>query len=222
MEFAVKPIARSDLSRVNLRCLPDGGRIEKLFDQQGTIGIAAWENNKCVGTLWFYAVAAPDFTNLCCHPLGGWRETDWKTPLLRGTSASDKGKCLGLSCFHVGRTMQTIPSDEPDPSYFGKGIGRALCQEALTFARKSSLSAVLAHGGPHQIRSYAVWAGQLPTTAYQKLGFRILEHVSYSKRHERTDVWDCPPFVHEEIGQALADGIPEEQIAISLVAREFS
>ena len=222
MEFAVKPIARSDLSRVNLRCLPDGGRLERLFRQQGTIGIAAWENDRCVGTLWFYVVAAPDFTNPCCPPWAGWHAPDWRAPIFTQALASDKVRCLGLSCFHVGRTMQTIASDEPDPSYFGKGIGRALCQEALTFARKSSLSAILAHGAPHQIRSYAVWAGQLPTTAYQKLGFRTLQRVPYSQRHERTDVWDCPPFVHEEIERVLADDLPEEQIACSLVAKEFS
>ena len=55
-DIEARPIRRGELDRIVLRCWPpDRDELLRLFDEQGTIGMAAWEGRKCVGVEGFHS-----------------------------------------------------------------------------------------------------------------------------------------------------------------------
>lgn len=53
----VGPILREELDRIVSRCWPEREAIDRPFGIQGTIGMAAWDGDKCVGQLHCYMAA---------------------------------------------------------------------------------------------------------------------------------------------------------------------
>ncbi len=85
--IVIRPIESGELERVVLRCWPDRDILHRLFAEQGTIGMAAWEGDKCVAQLHCYRVMLPDGTNENWPDHGGnWWDgkegtqtyTDWQ------------------------------------------------------------------------------------------------------------------------------------------------
>ena len=201
----VRPILRNELGQVVIRCLPDGGKIESLFKTQGTIGLAAWDGRTCVGLLHSYALDLPGGMN---PNWPKWSQPCW-LPRVRGGELGMTGRAWCHACCHVGRTLEaSAVSDDPDPEYFGRGIGTALCEASIDWARRNGYKAVLAGGVPDKLFELAVWHGSLPWTTYARLGF---ETVQAEVEGDELPDWaqgNSPPQVMREIQDALAGGRP--------------
>ena len=201
----VSPIRREELGRVLLRCLPDGYRVEKLFKTQETVGFGAWDGDQCVAQLHCYRLMLPrGSTDLW----PAWSRPSYVEDLLEG--------CLGISgpvwchaCFHVGRSIESFAdSDAPDSRYFGRGIGTALAQASVQWAREHGYEAVIAPGTPEGLFTFSVLAGGLPWTTYQKLGFT---DETFETDDELPD-WaqgSGPSGIMKEVEAALAAGRPK-------------
>jgi hypothetical protein len=71
----------------------------------------------------------------------------------------------------LGRTsFQSVESD-----YQGWGIGTALCEASIQWAREQGYAWVLAMGAPAGLCAHAQFAGRLPWTIYAKLRFQQLK-----------------------------------------------
>jgi GNAT superfamily N-acetyltransferase len=103
-DIRVRPIAEDDLEWVPLRCWPDRETIDRLMETQGTIGMAAWEGDRCVAQLHCYRCVLPDEMN---KDWPKWNRPWWwsrtKTVL---ASLTGPGWCH--ACMHVGRTLETL------------------------------------------------------------------------------------------------------------------
>jgi GNAT superfamily N-acetyltransferase len=200
----VRPIRRHELGKVLLRCLPDGGGIETLFKTQETIGMAAWDGDQCVAQLHCYRLVLPH------GPIDHWPA--WNRPFYLEAVLDG---CLGITgpvwchaCCHVGRSIDSFShSDQPDRRYFGRGIGTALCQASINWAREHDYQAVLASGTPEDLFEFAVWAGGLPWTTYQKLGF-VDAALDLGDDLPEWATGNSPPEVMESVRAALAAGRP--------------
>lgn len=219
----VRPIVSGELGRIVLRCWPERDVLDRLFAEQGTIGMAAWEGDQCVGLLHCYHIVLPEGTGWVSTWGANWwcgepdDPTDYVfTDRLRWGPGKTKLEMTGAvwchACCHVGRTLQAAAvSDDPDPRYFGRGIGTALCEASITLAREHDYAAVLARGVPEGLRELAIWAGALPWTTYVRLGFM---EVSPAGVDDELPLWargDCPPEVWAEIEAARAGGRPEHE-----------
>ena len=189
----IRIIAREDLGQIPLRCLPDGGSIETLFVEQGTVGTAAWEGVKCVGTCWFYVIEGPEFYNRMAPSWSGWTKTDRIPRVIKGKSEYAGGRFLGLNCIHVGRTTDNYKSMAGDSAYHKKGIGTKLVVAATEYAKHLDLDGVFAPCGTDEIESFNNWAGGLPQRAYLRMGFTPIDSQTIKKGV------DIPPFVSEEM-----------------------
>ncbi len=198
----VRPIRRQELGKVLIRCFPDGGTIENLFKTQEVIGMGAWDGDQCIAQLHCYRLTLPHGF------LDSWPA--WNRPFYLGAVLDG---CLGIegavwchACCHVGRSVESFShSDAPDSRYFGRGIGTALCQASVRWAREHDYRAVLAPGTPAGLMEFSRWAGGLPWTTYQKLGF---SDAGLDQGHDLPD-WakgNSPPDVMKEVQAALAAG----------------
>jgi GNAT superfamily N-acetyltransferase len=207
--ITVRAIELSDLDRINLRCWPDRPVIDRLLADQGTIGMAAWEGETCVGQLHCYRLSLPQ-----------WRNDDWPAwnawwlPTAQPESAPNrdigiKGLAWAHACCHVGRTLVAAQqSDDADSFYFGKGIGTALCRDSIQYARTHGYVAVLAAGAPAGLMEFPRWTGHLPWTTYAKLGFRAADTVEPQAELPGWARGDSPPDVMVEVKAALSAGRP--------------
>lgn len=203
----VHPIGRDELGKVLLRCLPDGYRIETMFKTQGTIGMGAWDGDRCVAQLHCYRLTLPHGS---ADVWPAWSRPSYIDDVLNG-SLGIAGPVWRHACFHVGRSVESFSrSDAPDSRYFGRGIGTALCQESIRWAREHNYQAVIAPGTPDRLFEFSAWAGGLPWATYQKLGFS----------DAALDVGDdlpgwakgnAPPEVMQAVKAALAAGRPKRE-----------
>ena len=209
----ISPIRREDLGKVLIRCLPDGYRLEKLFKTQEIIGIGAWDGDKCIGQLHCYRLILP-------HGSAGlwpaWSRPSYVEGILNG--------CLGISgpvwchaCFHVGRSIESFAhSDDPDSRYFGRGIGTALAQVSVHWAKEHDYEAVIAPGTPDGLFSFSVLAGGLPWSTYQTLGFTDETFETDDDLPE----WakgNAPPELMKDVEAALATGRPKREFHSKLM-----
>ena len=212
--ITIRPIQQGELDRIVLRCWPDRKTLDRLFTVQGTIGMAAWEGRKCVGQLHCYRVPLPDGENRHWPEWNRW----WsKGDRVFGTWGPRKVD-LGLAgpgwchaCIHVGRTLASDTTDEPDTRYYGCGIGTSLCKASVFWARQNGYRAVLAPGAADGLVEFARWSGHLPYTTYVKLGFRA--HLVPPEDNSQIPEWAAGK-IHEpiasEIKNALRTRPPDE------------
>lgn len=198
----IQPIRRDEIGKVLLRCLPDGYRIEMMFETQEVIGIGAWDGDKCIAQLHCYRLILPHGS---ADIWPSWSRPSYVDAVLDG--------CLGISgpvwchaCFHVGRSIESFSrSDVPDSRYFSRGIGTALAQASIRWAREHEYEAIVAPGTPDSLFAFSVWVGGLPWTTYRKLGFSD-EQLDVS---DDLPVWakgGAPTEVMEDVRGALAAG----------------
>ena len=57
-----------------------------------------------------------------------------------------------------------------DPSYFGRGIGTAMCRASIDWAKEHGYVAVLATATPDGLPTFSRLAGGLPRNSYERLG----------------------------------------------------
>jgi GNAT superfamily N-acetyltransferase len=209
----IRPIRRDELGKVLLRCLPDGYRIEMMFKTQEVIGIGAWDGDRCIAQLHCYRLILPHGS---ADLWPAWTRPSYVDAVLDG--------CLGISgpvwchaCFHVGRSIESFSrSDDPDSRYFGRGIGTALAQASVRWAKDHDYEAVIAPGTPEGLFSFSVLAGGLPWTTYQKLGFTDETFEANDDLPE----WakgNVPSEVVKEVKAALAAGRPKRDLHSKLM-----
>jgi GNAT superfamily N-acetyltransferase len=97
----VRPIRQDELDRVVLRCWPGRDALDALFVEQGTIGMAAWDGERCVGQLHCYRVTLPDGDN---PHWPAWNRPWWWAQR-RELGLSGPAWCH--ACLHVGRTLES-------------------------------------------------------------------------------------------------------------------
>jgi hypothetical protein len=129
---------------------------------------------------------------------------------------------------HVGRTLESAAREGAElaskgilkgcePGYQGRGIGTALAQASVRWAREHDYTAVIAVGAPGGLFTFARWSGQLPWTRYAKLGF---ETLAMEPLESDLPVWaqgDAPPEVLSEVKSALANGRPPTEFRSRLM-----
>jgi GNAT superfamily N-acetyltransferase len=248
----IRPIQPADLDRVVLRCWPDRDALHRLFDEQGTIGMAAWEGDRCVAQLHCYRVPLPNGTNENWTVGGNWwdgkdsqmfaEKESWRPGRL---NLSYTGPAWCHSCFHVGRTLESFREEmELKPScvaesirkgreagYSGRGIGTALCEESIRWARQHDYIAVLAPGAPDGLFQFATWAGHLPWKTYAKLGFETVDVLVHGdellgwaqgERRGLPEYLVAPPEVMAEVQGALEAGRPERDFRERLMMLDLT
>jgi GNAT superfamily N-acetyltransferase len=200
----VRPIRRDELGRVLIRCLPDGGRIETMFKTQQTIGMGAWDGDKCIAQLHCYRLVSPGGS---ADLWPQWSRTGAVEDIANGTLGIT-GDIWCHACVHVGRSIESFSvSDAPDSRYFGRGIGTAMCRASVAWARQNGYAAVVAPGTP-ALFEVSQWFGGLPWTTYEKLGFSAVP-----AQHDDLPDWakgNCPPEVMSAVKAALAKGWSKE------------
>jgi GNAT superfamily N-acetyltransferase len=209
----IHPIRRDELGKVLLRCLPDGYRIEMLFKTQDTIGFGAWDQGQCIAQLHCYRLMLPHgSTDLW----PAWSRPAYIADVLAG-SLNITGPVWCHACFHVGRSIESFArSDQPDARYFDRGIGTALAQASVEWAKSHDYAAVIAPGTPDGLFAFSVWAGGLPWTTYQKLGFE----VEGPDANDELPEWakdKAPPEVMAEVNAALEARRPKRELHSKLM-----
>ncbi len=178
------------------------------------------------------SVTGPAWMHACCH-VGRTLETcrrELHNLALNLASENDwdpartLGVMKGLGVHRVDLEMvkdiivqarrpggDQMQNGDPDPRYFGLGIGTALCRASVNWARENGYAAVLAPGAPDGLFEFAAWSGHLPWTTYEKMGFQVV--VTGDEQVELPD-WACgdsPPEVMAQVKAALAEGRPPRE-----------
>ena len=209
----IHPIRRDELGRVLLRCLPDGYRLEALFQTQEVIGFGAWDQDQCIAQLHCYRLLLPHGS---ADLWPAWTRPAYIADVLAG-SLGISGPVWCHACFHVGRSIERFAhSDDPDARYFGRGIGTALAQASIAWAKAHDYAAVIAPGTPDGLFAFSVWAGGLPWTSYRKLGFSVEGPEVGDELPEWVNA-NAPPEVMAAVNAALAAGRPKRELHSKLM-----
>jgi GNAT superfamily N-acetyltransferase len=172
-EYHVEPIQEHHLDSVASMCWENRDTQLRILGKQGILGFGAWDSqNISVGSLHCYKVALPDWDDTNFPGYGRARLQDWPLgwPLLaaRDKALEFDGPVWGHACFHVG----ILPNSwQADPAYFNKGIGTALLEASVLWARMHKYPGIIAHGGSRIIPAYNTMMGCMPWTSYERLGF---------------------------------------------------
>ena len=224
--ITIRPIQLDELDRIPLRCWPtERETLLRLFERQGTIGMAAWEGDHCVAQLHCYRIVLPDQDNPDWPSWNHWWQPEWWLQMTRSVNLEMSGPAWCHACCHVGRTLESyrqetdanlraMASDTSnilkgvDPRYFGRGIGTALCRASMRWAWARDYTTILALGAPQDIFEYAIAAGHLPWTTYAKLGFDFFGLVNDAAQLPQWARGHGPTEVEEAIHAAMAAGRP--------------
>ena len=107
MDFTVRPITPDEIDRIPLRCWPDRDTLAKLFMSQESIGMAAWDGNRCIAQLHCYRIDCPDGL------VSNWPAWNrpWWTESVQKSEVNLQFPAWCHACFHVGRTLQTAQEE---------------------------------------------------------------------------------------------------------------
>ena len=217
-DYTVRPIYAVDLESIAGRCWDDRATQLRLLARQEVLGFGAWDARGLnVATLHCYGVELPDWDDTDFPGYGRAQLKDWPLgwPLLaaRAKGLAFDGPVWGLACFHVGILPTAF---DPDPAYFRQGIGTALLEAAVAWARERGYAAVIGHGGTKAVPVYNVMQGSLPWTSYAKLGF---ETAALEEDGERLPWWveAKGEEIKAAVERALAAGATVSDIAARLM-----
>lgn len=132
----------------------------------GAAAILAFEGDQHVGQLQFR-----------CHdpqlrsPAGIWNPDYWGDFGGRGPALPQA--TLGVFCFHVG---QLTEGEDRNPGYQGRGIGVALLDHLIDWARRNRFAALVAKFTPPRPEVMRFMGG-LPASLYETRGFT--QHASW-------------------------------------------
>jgi GNAT superfamily N-acetyltransferase len=213
-EFAIRPIESADLDHVAGACWESREIQNRLLGQQQILGMAAWQGGRCIAQLHCYQVRLPQWDDSSFPGYGRSRPVSWPLgwPLL---AAREKGLTIGgpvwgHACFHVGFVGPEARS--ADPAFFGRGIGTALCQASVEWAREHGYAAVLAHGGPKSVTEYNPWMGCLPWTTYAAMGFECIAQEEDGRRLPWWAKGEARPEVMRQVQELSAAAAPVESL----------
>jgi GNAT superfamily N-acetyltransferase len=222
-EYTIRPIEAADLDLISRACWDSREMQAHILEQQGILGMAAWQGDLCVGLLHCYRITFPSWDDSVFPEYGRVRPVSWPLgwPLL---AAKEKGlrfdgPVWGHACFHVG--FAGPDARFADRSYFGRGIGTALCQASAQWAREHNYAAVLAQGGTKIVPEYNVWMGCLPWTTYARLGFASLALEEDGQRLPWWAKGEASPEVMEQVRQVADEGCDASALAAHLMLLRF-
>jgi GNAT superfamily N-acetyltransferase len=217
-EFTIKLIVADDLDDVSGMCWENRETQLRILEKQEILGIGAWdEKDVCVGQLHCYEVTVPGWDDSVFPDYARNRLEDWPLgwPLL---AAKEKelefdGPVWGHACFHVGVLPDTWHAE---PEYFERGIGTAMLEASVAWARDHDYAAIIAHGGPKIIPAYNNMMGCMPWTSYAKLGF---ETKAFEEDAERLPWWieSKGDEIKSQVDRALEEGHELEDIVARLM-----
>ena len=217
-EVTIRPIYGQDLDAVAGMCWENRETQLRILEKQEILGFGAWDTDTTsIGTLHCYLVTLPEWDDSDFPEYGRARLQDWPLgwPLLaaRERGLEFDGPVWGQACFHVGILPNTW---EANPAYFRKGIGTALLEASVAWAREHGYAAVIGHGGSAIVPAYNTMMGCLPWTSYAKLGFdtKVIEEDG-----ERLPWWaeTKGEAIQAQVAQALAEGKQIADIAARLM-----
>ncbi|MCD4676767.1 MAG: hypothetical protein K8S18_12350, partial [Desulfobacula sp.] len=174
VKFNIEPIIKKNLENVSMKCWDNREQQLKILDNQGALGLAAFDNKgDCIGLVHFYKITFPNWNNSFFPDYAKKRLEDWPLgwPLLvaKKKELDFSGQVLGIACFHVGVYKRSY---EANKTYFNKGIGRNLLASVTKWAKEQKYFAVIGIGGSNVIPEYNNQMGCLPYKEYEKLGFK--------------------------------------------------
>lgn len=221
--WAIRPIVASDLDDVSGMCWEDRETQMKILEKQGILGFGAWDDEGiCVGQLHGYAVSLPGWDESVFPGYARNRLEDWPLgwPLLavREQGFEFDGTVWGHACFHVGVLPGTWNATS---AYFERGMGTALLEASVMWAKDHNYAAIIAHGGPKIVPAYNTMMGCMPWTAYAKLGF---ETKAFEEDAERLPWWveTKGDEIKSQVDQALIEGHALEDIVARLMLLHLS
>jgi len=91
-----------------------------------------------------------------------------------------------------------------DPSYFGRGIGTAMCRASIDWAWRHGYVAVLVTAEPDDLPTFSRHSGGLSRRTYARLGFKTIAAEGDSAALPEWANW--LPEIEREVQQALAAG----------------
>jgi len=222
-EVVVRPIMESDIDRVSGACWENRETQSRLLERQDILGMAAWQGPLCVGQLHCYRVALPSWDDSNFPGYGRRRPVSWPLgwPLLAGRARGLEfsGPVWAHACFHVG--FAGPDAHDADRTYFGRGIGTALCQASVQWARDHGDAGVLAQGGTKRTPEYNVWMGCLPWTTYARLGFDCLALEEDGRQLPWWAKGEASPEVMKQVQEALNSGCEPESLCARLMVLRF-
>ena len=175
LDYIIKPITLSNLEAVNQDCWQSRDAQLKLLSRQEILGFGAFIDGVCVGSLHCYKIESIDiddslFPNYARNRLEDW-PLGWPLLALKAKGIVFSRPIWGHACFHVGRLVNTHHSDA---TYISKGIGTALLEASIDWAKEHNYAAVVAHGGSKKVSEYNMIMGCLPYTTYERYGFKVV------------------------------------------------
>lgn len=217
--YIICPITAPDLERVSRACWDSRDIQLRILETQDILGFAAWQGEYCIGSLHCYRVTLPAYDDALFPGYGRAKPEGWPLgwPLLAAQELglTFDGPVWGHACFHVGYAGPDAA--RADRSYFGRGIGTALCEASLAWAREHGYAAVLAQGGAKVAPEYNVWMGCLPWTTYTRLGFECLANeVKGTELPWWMQAGDIPA-VQEQARRALEQGCSAQDLGTRLM-----
>jgi GNAT superfamily N-acetyltransferase len=102
--------------------------------------------------------------------------------------------------------------EEIETHYQGRGIGTALCEASVHWAREHDYVAVLGTGAPEHLFPFAQWSGHLPWTTYARLGFQVAALETPDAELPGWARGDAPPQVAAAVQAALTAGLAPSEL----------
>ena len=76
-EFVIRPIKAQDLDLISRACWDNRETQTRLLEQQGILGMAAWQGSLCVGLLHCYRITFPKWDDTVFPEYGRVRPASW-------------------------------------------------------------------------------------------------------------------------------------------------
>jgi len=222
-QVVVRPIIQSDIDQVAAACWENRETQTRLLEQQEILGMGAWQGSLCVGQLHCYRVFLPQWDDSNFPGYGRRKPMSWPLgwPLL---AAKEEGLNFSRpvwahACFHVG--FAGPDARHANRTYFGRGIGTAMCRASIEWARAHGYAAVVAQGGTKTTPEYNAWMGCLPYTTYERLGFECLALEEDGRRLPWWAKGEARPEVMEQVQAAVESGIEPSALCARLMVLRF-
>ena len=157
-------MVRDDIKKgVPTACQGTDSEIYERIESLGASAILVFDNSKHIAQLQFR-----EYNREISSPNGLWDPLYWgdfgpDAPILRD-------RTLSIYCYHVGQFDET---EARDKNYHGLGIGKAMLEYLLVWAKESGFSGVVAKAPPESRPVMSFMGGQ-PLSVYENYGFKTL------------------------------------------------
>lgn len=163
-ELSYRPMSVDDIAQVPL---PHQGDEQEVLERIATVGssaLLAFDGARHVGQLQFRRYQPGTRSSN-----GVWDPLWWMD--FADHAPDVDPLALAVCCCHVGQLDDTA---DRDATYLGRGIGAALLDHFLDWARENGFPAVIAKSTP-AIRPVMEFLGGFPSSVYRARGFEVVE-----------------------------------------------